>query len=42
MPGVKRSKMRLEALERLMAFGKKHGLTLGGMTIRELRDAARP
>jgi hypothetical protein len=33
---------RREAIDRLMAFGKKHGLTLGGMTIRELRDEARP
>ena len=33
---------RQEAIERLMAFGRKHGLTLGGMTIRELRDEARP
>jgi hypothetical protein len=34
--------MRRGAIERLMAFGKKHGLTLGGITIRELRDEARP
>lgn len=33
---------RREAIERLMAFGKTHGLSLGGMTIRELRDEARP
>jgi hypothetical protein len=33
---------RREAIARLMAFGKTHGLTLGGMTIRELRDEARP
>ena len=33
---------RREAIDRLMAFGKKHGLSLGGMTIRELRDEARP
>jgi hypothetical protein len=33
---------RKEAIDRLMAFGKKHGLSLGGMTIRELRDEARP
>ena len=34
--------MRRAAIERLMIFGKKHGLTLGGMTIRELREEARP
>jgi Arc/MetJ-type ribon-helix-helix transcriptional regulator len=33
---------RKQAIDRLMAFGKKHGLTLGGMTIRQLRDEARP
>jgi Arc/MetJ-type ribon-helix-helix transcriptional regulator len=33
---------RSEAIERLMAFGKKHGLSLGGLTIRELREEARP
>jgi hypothetical protein len=33
---------RQEAIDRLMAFGKKHGLSLGGMTIRELRDEACP
>jgi Arc/MetJ-type ribon-helix-helix transcriptional regulator len=33
---------RREAIDRLMAFGKTHGLSLGGMTIRELRDEARP
>ncbi len=33
---------RKEAIDRLMTFGKKHGLTLGGMTIRALRDEARP
>ena len=32
----------LEALERLRTFGKTHGLSLGGITIRELRDQARP
>jgi Arc/MetJ-type ribon-helix-helix transcriptional regulator len=34
--------IRREAIERLMAFGRKHGLTLGEVTIRELRDEARP
>jgi len=33
---------RDEAIERLRTFGKTHGLSLGGMTIRELRDEARP
>jgi hypothetical protein len=32
----------VEAVERLRNFGKKHGLSLGGMTIRELRHEARP
>lgn len=32
----------VEALERLKSFGKTHGLSLGGMTIRELRHEARP
>ena len=33
---------RRDAIERLKTFGKTHGLSLGGMTIRELRDEARP
>jgi Arc/MetJ-type ribon-helix-helix transcriptional regulator len=33
---------RREAIDRLIAFGKKNGLSLDGMTIRELRDEARP
>ena len=33
---------RRKAIERLRIFGKTHGLSLGGMTIRELRDDARP
>ncbi len=33
---------RTEAINRLLAFGRKHGLSLGGITIRELRDGARP
>jgi len=32
----------LEAIERLKAFGKAHGLSLHGTTIRELRHEARP
>jgi hypothetical protein len=31
-----------EAIERLKVFGKTHGLSLGGMTIRDLRHEARP
>ncbi len=31
-----------ETCERLKAFGKKHGLSLGGLSIRELRHEARP
>jgi hypothetical protein len=33
---------RQDAIERLKTFGKTHGLSLGGMTVRELRDEARP
>ena len=33
---------RSDAIERLKTFGKTHGLSLGGMTIRELREQARP
>jgi Arc/MetJ-type ribon-helix-helix transcriptional regulator len=33
---------RAEAIERLKTFGQTHGLSLGGMTLRELRDEARP
>ena len=33
---------RVAAIERLKVFGRTHGLSLGGMTIRELRDEARP
>jgi Arc/MetJ-type ribon-helix-helix transcriptional regulator len=33
---------RRDAIERLKTFGKTHGLSLGGLTIRELRDEARP
>jgi hypothetical protein len=32
----------VDAIERLKNFGKTHGLSLGGMTIRELRHEARP
>jgi Arc/MetJ-type ribon-helix-helix transcriptional regulator len=33
---------RIQAITRLMTFGKTHGLSLGGRTIRELREEARP
>ena len=36
------AEQRRDAIERLKTFGKTHGLSLGGMTIRELRDEARP
>jgi hypothetical protein len=32
----------VEAVERLKVFGKTHRLSLGNMTIRELRHQARP
>lgn len=32
----------VEAIERLKSFGKTHALSLGDMTIRELRHEARP
>lgn len=32
----------VEACERLKTFGRRHGLSLGGMTIHELRHEARP
>jgi Arc/MetJ-type ribon-helix-helix transcriptional regulator len=33
---------RREAIERLRTFGKTHGPSLGGITIRDLRHEARP
>lgn len=33
---------RAEAIERIRSFGRTQGLSLGGMTIRQLRDEARP
>jgi Arc/MetJ-type ribon-helix-helix transcriptional regulator len=39
---VAEGEQRRDAIERLKTFGKRHGLSLGGMTIRELRDGARP
>jgi hypothetical protein len=32
----------IEAIDQLKNFGKTHGLSLGGITIRELRHQARP
>lgn len=32
----------IEAVETLRNFGRSRGLSLGGMTIRELREEARP
>ncbi|HMD95785.1 MAG TPA: hypothetical protein VKM93_00425 [Terriglobia bacterium] len=33
---------RQAAIERLKSFGKTHQLSLGGITIKQLRDEARP
>jgi hypothetical protein len=33
---------RAAAIQRLKTFGKTRGISLGGMTIRQLRDEARP
>ena len=35
-------KERQAAIERLKGFGRTHHLSLGGMTIKQLRDEARP
>ena len=32
----------VDACEQLKTFGKRHGLSLGGITIRQLRHEARP
>lgn len=32
----------VEATQRLSRFGKEHGLSLGGMTVKELINASRP
>lgn len=39
-PGFEQA--RRQAIDRLRIFGKTNGLSLGGMTIRELREQARP
>ena len=36
------SRKVIEAIETLKGFGRVHGLSLGAMTIRELRHEARP
>jgi len=36
-PAPEAARERREAIERLKTFGKTHGLSLGGMSIRELR-----
>jgi len=41
IPALEADRERREAIERLKTFGKTYGLSLGGMTIRELRDQAR-
>ena len=41
-PSSTPSREVFEAIETLRSFGKTHRLSLGGMTIRELRHEARP
>jgi hypothetical protein len=41
-PSPAPSREVLEAVETLRSFGKTHRLSLGGMTLRELRHEARP
>ena len=41
-PSSPPSREVFEAIETLKSFGKTHRLSLGGMTIRELRHEARP
>lgn len=41
-PSSTPSREVFEAIEALKSFGKTHRLSLGGMTIRELRHEARP
>ena len=40
--GEDRYTKRREAIERLKTFGVARGLSLNGMTIRQLREEARP
>ena len=41
-PTAELEHQRRDAIERLRTFGKTHGLSLGGITLRELREQARP
>jgi hypothetical protein len=41
-PSADFEQRRGEAIQRLRTFGKTQGLSLGGLTIRGLRDQARP
>ena len=41
-PAAPKHSAREAAIERLKTFGKTHGLSLGGMTLTELRQEARP
>jgi hypothetical protein len=41
-PATAPSQELVDAVERLKSFGKTHGLSLGGMTIRDLRHESRP
>jgi hypothetical protein len=41
-PGAPPAAEVAEAIMRLRSFGKMHGLSLGGLTIRELRHERRP
>jgi len=41
IPTAELDHQRRDAIERLRTFGKTHGLSLGGITLRELRDQAR-
>jgi Arc/MetJ-type ribon-helix-helix transcriptional regulator len=41
-PTAELEHQRRDAIERLRIFGKTHGLSLDGITLRELREHARP
>lgn len=42
VPAAPKYHTRKEAIEQLKTFGKTHGLSLGGVTLKELRQEARP
>jgi GTP cyclohydrolase III len=42
LPGQEGDRSVAEAMRRLATFGKRHGLSLGGMTIKELLHESRP